>query len=100
MDILTRTPTRPRSAAERWQQKADYFYTLADSEFAAQLAEKFTIPDIQQAEAAFKETLDRISDQELRFEIDSAAGRISRAYQMLGFCAGCLSQETGAHYNY
>ena len=100
MDILTRTPTRPRSAAERWQQKADYFYTLADSEFTAQLAEKFTIPDIQQAEAAFKETLDRISDPELRFEIDSAAGRISRAYQMLGFCAGCLSQETGAHYNY
>ena len=96
MDILARTAIGPSSQAGYWQEKADRLYNLADSDFAVRLAEQFTIPDIAKAEAAFKQVLESISDPELKFAADSAAGRISRAYQMLGFCAGCLAQGAEA----
>ena len=53
-----------------------------------ELAERFDVPEVTEAEEHFKSVLQTITDPELRHAVDAAAGRISRAYQILGFCAG------------
>jgi hypothetical protein len=44
------------------------------------------VPEVDEAAQAFKEALDGVSDPETRNLIDMAVGKISRAYQILGFC--------------
>ena len=39
-----------------------------------------------------------ISDPEARDRLDTAAGRISAAYQLLGFCVGHTSQSSEAFF--
>ena len=51
-----------------------------------------------EAEQAFKAALAEVSDPETRNLIDMAVGKISRAYQILGFCAGHFSQDSRARF--
>ena len=56
------------------------------------------LPEVDEAEQAFKEALAGVSDPETRNLIDMAVGKISRAYQILGFCAGHFSQDSRARF--
>ena len=60
--------------------------------------ERFELPEIQEAEDAFKRALAGITDPEARDKLDMAAGRISTAYQLLGFCAGHTAQSSEAYF--
>ena len=87
----------PPTAKERWARQMDYMRNLAESPFSRELVEKMDVPEITEAEEAFTAALRQVEDPELRNAIDMAAGRISRAYQLLGFCVGHFSQTSGAH---
>lgn len=89
----TITPPTPK---ERWAREMNYMRNLAESPFAQKLVDKMDVPEITEAEDAFKAALLQVDDPELRNAIDMAAGRISRAYQILGFCVGHYSQTSGA----
>lgn len=94
---FSRTTTiTPPTAKERWARKMSRMRDFAESPFAQQLTEKIDVPEITEAEDAFKALLERIADPELRNAIDMAAGKISRAYQLLGFCVGYCSQTSEA----
>ena len=69
---------------------------MATSEFGEFCKESFNIPISRRSEAegAFKAALQEITDPELRNKIDMAAGKISYAYEILGFCAGHFSQDS------
>jgi hypothetical protein len=49
---------------------------------------------VEEAEKTFKEALRQISDPELRNTLDMATGKISYAYEILGFCAGHFAQDS------
>lgn len=89
------TIARP-TQEERWAQQMGYMRDLAESPFARELVEKMDVPEIGDAESDFKAALMQVEDPELRNAIDMAAGKISRAYQMLGFCVGHYSQSSEA----
>ena len=91
----TITPPTPE---ERRQRKMDYLRNLASSPLAEELVERFELPEIREAEDAFKQALAEVSDQEARDRLDTAAGRISAAYQLLGFCVGHTSQSSEAFF--
>lgn len=86
----------PLTEKERWAREMNYMRNLAESPFAQKLVDKMDVPEITEAEDAFKAALLQVDDPELRNAIDMAAGRISRAYQILGFCVGHYSQTSGA----
>lgn len=86
----------PPTAKERWARQMNYMRNLAESPFAQKLVDKMDVPEITEAEDAFKAALLQVDDPELRNAIDMAAGRISRAYQLLGFCVGHYSQTSEA----
>lgn len=87
----------PPTAKERWERQMGYMRDLAESPLARELVEKMDVPEITEAEGAFKAALMRVADPELRNAIDLAAGEISRAYQLLGFCIRHYSQSSEAH---
>lgn len=93
-DYFGRPKPHRKTPEEKWQEETDYLRNFATSEFGEACANRFDIPEVEEAEAAFKNALRKISDPELRNEIDMAAGKISRAYQILGFCAGHFSQDS------
>ena len=78
--------------------KASILRSIAKGDWAEQLAERFDVPEVTEAEEHFKSVLQTITDPELRHAVDAAAGRISRAYQILGFCAGRFSQDSRAQF--
>ena len=88
------SPTRE----ERQQRKMDYLRNLASSPLAQELVERIDLPEIQAAEDAFKQALAEITDPEARDRLDTAAGRISAAYQLLGFCVGHTAQSSEAFF--
>ena len=88
----------PPTWEERQQRKMDYLRNLASSPLAEELVERFELPEIREAEDAFKQALAGISDPEARDRLDTAAGRISAAYQLLGFCVGHTSQSSEAFF--
>lgn len=92
-----RTITPPTPEQQR-QWKMDYLRNLASSPFAQELVERFKLPEIQEAEDAFKQVLAEITDPEVRNKLDMAAGKISTAYQLLGFCAGHTAQSSEAFF--
>lgn len=88
----------PPTPEERRQRKMDYLRNLASSPLAEELVERFELPEIQAAEDAFKQALAEITDPEARDRLDTAAGRISTAYQLLGFCVGHTAQSSEAFF--
>ena len=69
-------------------RETKYLRYLATSPMAEELVEQFNVPEVEEAEQLFKSALQEIGDLETRNNLDMAAGKISRAYQILGFCAG------------
>lgn len=86
----------PLSLKKRQQRKMDYLRNLASSPLAQELAERFELSEIQAAEEVFKQALAEIADPETRNKLDIAAGRISTAYQFLGFCVCHTAQSSEA----
>lgn len=91
---FSRPKPRRKTPEEMWQDETDYLRSFATSEFGEACVNRFSIPEVKEAETAFSELLSQIENPELRNEIDMAAGKISRAYQILGFCAGHFSQDS------
>lgn len=94
-DFFSRT-TRVFTPEELWAKHTRFVHNLATSPRAEKLAEKFEVPEVAAAEEAFSQALAQVSDPEARHTLDLAAGKISRAYQILGFCAGHFSQDSRA----
>lgn len=93
---FSRTAPPPPTPKERWERHTAYLRNLATSPLAEELVEKFDVPEVTEAEEAFKAALAEVTDPETRNKIDMAAGKISSAYQILGFCAGHFSQDSRA----
>lgn len=93
---FSRTVPKPPSQKELWERHTSYLRNLATSPFAEELVQKFEVPEVDEAEAAFKEAIQNISDPELRNAVDMAAGKLTSAYQILGFCAGHFSTDSRA----
>lgn len=91
---FARTQPRRPTPEELWQRDTDQLRSMATSEFGEYCKNKFNVPEVEEAEAVFKEALQEITDPELRNKIDMAAGKISYAYEILGFCAGHFSQDS------
>ena len=94
---FSRTQPPQPSPEESWRYESERMQELAKSPMATELAERFEVPEIEAAETAFKQAIAGIADPEIRNRIDMAAGQISSAYQILGFCAGRFSQDSRAH---
>lgn len=90
--------TTPPTPEERQRRKMDYLRNLAASPLAEELVERIELSEIQEAENAFKQALAEIADPEARDRLDTAAGRISAAYQLLGFCVGHAAQNSEAFF--
>lgn len=99
-DWFSRTqPPRPRLTPEQmWERETIQLRNLATSETAQTLIERFDVPEVNEAEELFNQVLQEIADPETRNKLDMAAGKISRAYQILGFCAGRFSQDSRARF--
>lgn len=91
---FTRTPRKPLTPEQMWERDTQQLRMTATSEFGEYCKNRFNIPEVDEAESAFKEALLEITDPELRNKVDMAAGKISRAYEILGFCAGHFSQDS------
>mgnify|MGYP001036201843 CR=1 FL=1 len=92
-----RTQPPPPAPEQLWQQNTEFLRNMATSEWGEALADRFkNIPEVEEAEKQFAGVLQSITDPEIRFAVDAAAGRISSAYQVLGFCAGRFSQDSRA----
>lgn len=88
-----KTTITPPTPAERRQRKMDFLRDLAFSPLAQEYVERIDLPEIREAEDAFKQALSEVTDPEERNKLDMAAGRISAAYQLLGFCVGYATQS-------
>lgn len=93
---FTHTQPPPPTPEQAWQQNTDFLRSIAKGDWAEELAERFDVPEVTEAEELFKKALQEIADPETRNRLDMAAGQISRAYQILGFCAGRFSQDSRA----
>lgn len=93
---FSRTQPKPLTPAELWQRHTNYLRNLATSPLADELVQKFNVPEVEAAEEAFKAAAQKITDPELRNAIDMAAGKLTSAYQILGFCAGHFSTDSRA----
>lgn len=89
-----RTQQKPLSPEELWERDTQQLRSMATSEFGEYCKNRFKVPEVEEAEKAFKDALQEIDDPELRNKIDMAAGKISYAYEILGFCAGHYSQDS------
>lgn len=97
-DWFNRTTIIPPTPKERRERKMDYLRNLASLPLTKELVERFELPEIQEAEDAFEQALAGITDPEARDKLDMAAGRISTAYQLLGFCVGHTAQSSEAYF--
>lgn len=95
---FNRSQPTPPTPEQLWQQNTDFLRAMAAGDWATQLAERFDVPEVTEAEEQFKNALQTISDPDIRNAVDEAAGKISRAYQILGFCAGRFSQDSRAQF--
>lgn len=91
---FSRTQPRRLTPEELWERDTKQLCRMATSEFGEYCKNRFKVPEVDEAEAAFKAVLQEITDPELRNKVDMAAGKISYAYEMLGFCAGHFSQDS------
>ena len=91
---FSRTQPRQLTPEELWERDTAQLRSMATSEFGEFCKERFNIPEVTEAEKIFKAALQEITDPELRNKIDMAAGKISYAYEILGFCAEHFSQDS------
>lgn len=89
----TKRPNR-LTAEEKWERETTQLRALATSQFGEYCKNRFNVPEVEEAEKAFNEALQQISDPELRNTLDMATGKISYAYEILGFCAGHFAQDS------
>lgn len=68
-------------------------YALSDSPHAEEVKTRVSISDTDTAENEFSELLKLIPDADLRERLDQAAGRISYAYEKLGFVEGYIAER-------
>lgn len=68
-------------------------YALSDSPHAEEVKTRVSISDTDTAEGEFSELLKLIPDADLRERLDQAAGRISYAYEKLGFVEGYIAER-------
>lgn len=92
MDETIQRTVCPTGTVWAWNDKYECLYNLACSEYAGSIAEQIEIPNVAQAEAALQKATARLDDEAMREALDEAAGMIARAYQIIGFMAGCISQ--------
>lgn len=97
-DWFSRTQPPRLTPEQMWEREPIQLRNLATSETAQTLIERFDVPEVNEAEELFKQVLQEIADLETRNRLDMAAGKISRAYQILGFCAGRFSQDSRARF--
>lgn len=95
---FSRTQPPAPTPQQLWERETARLRNFATSETAQQLVERFDVPEVDEAEQALKAALAEVSDPETRNLIDMAVGKISRAYQILGFCAGHFSQDSRARF--
>lgn len=95
-EFTSRPIAPPPTPQQQWESHTSYLRNLATSQFGVDLAERFDVPEVEEAEKAFYAALAKVDDPEVRNAIDLATGKISRAYQILGFCAGHFSQDSRA----
>lgn len=93
-----RTQPKRLTPEEMWERETEQLRSLAASPFADSLIERFDVPEVEEAETAFRAAIQKVVDPELREALDAAAGKISSAYQMLGFCAGRFSTDSRAQF--
>lgn len=72
----------------------DMAYNLSDSPHAEEVKNRVRISDTDVAEDEFLKLLKLIPDADLRDKIDQAAGRISYAYEKLGFVEGFIAERS------
>lgn len=75
------------TAEEKWERETTQLRALATSQFGEYCKNRFNVPEVEEA-------LRQISDPELRNTLDMATGKISYAYEILGFCAGHFAQDS------
>lgn len=68
-------------------------YALSDSPHAEEVKTRVSIADTDTAEDEFSKLLKLIPDADLRERLDQAAGRISYAYEKLGFVEGYIAER-------
>lgn len=93
-DYFGREKPKRLTPEELWERDTQQLRSMATSEFGDYCKGRFNVPEVEEAEKVFKAVLQKIADPELRNEIDMAAGKISYAYEILGFCAGHFSQDS------
>lgn len=69
-------------------------YLMADSARAEEIKSLVNIEHTENVESEFSELLKLISDADLREKIDLAVGRISYAYERLGFVEGFITKRS------
>ncbi|MBQ3552475.1 MAG: hypothetical protein IJA35_04905 [Clostridia bacterium] len=71
----------------------NFAYTLSDSPHADEVKSRVSIAETDAAEDEFSKLLKLIPDADLRERLDQAAGRISYAYEKLGFIEGYIAER-------
>lgn len=94
MTTMDTVKTWALNPEKSWEQYTKELCEQASD--SMEIAERFDVPKVNEAEAAFTQALAAVTDPDVRFALDSAAGRIAYAYQMLGFCAGSFAQSSAA----
>lgn len=69
-------------------------YLIATSQHAEEIINSVHLQEIETVETDFSELLKLIPDAALRERIDMAVGRISFAYEKLGFIAGYIMDRS------
>ncbi|MBQ8331165.1 MAG: hypothetical protein IJX94_01530 [Clostridia bacterium] len=68
-------------------------HAIADSPQAETIKDQIDISSLDEAETEFADLLKQIPDADLRHKFDMAVGRISFAYERLGFVQGYISNR-------
>lgn len=82
-----------QSITEIVKSNKECAYCLADSPYGEEIKSKVRIIETEEAEKQFYDVLMLITDPELRERVDQAAGRISYAYEKLGFVEGFIAKR-------
>ena len=79
-----------REVVERHQ---DYAYNLSDSPHAEEFRKRVRKDAAEAAKEEFESVLKLVEDADVREKIESAANRVTKAFEALGFAVGYLSEK-------
>ena len=77
------------------EREQAYLLNLFESPYAKELKERIALQDIANAENEASQLLKGIEDTELKFNADTAIGKIAAAYEKLGFLCGYKAHQSG-----